>query len=424
MPTMDDYLDWRGDLSFDERPLNEVDNLILSTIAYLDLGGIVPGPGGGSVALGAALGELLRRAGGDLSPYVRSIARIESPTVERIARSRRFSHLSAHDYVARSDDASSLQFAALQVDVGRDETYVAYRGTDGSLDGWRENFMISYEVTEAQRMAASYLEDALAAPGAAGRRLFVGGHSKGGNLAAYAVAACPAGLLGRIERAFSNDGPGLPREVVPVGPREVLGERFVRIQPAYSVVGQIFDRVGEPRTYVRSTAFGVLQHDPTTWEVMGDGFVRADGLDVEAAASDETLNRWIQARDLPTRRSVTKELFDVLGAGGAQELDEIASSPQGIQRVLVSMGSMDEETKEVMRELVNGMLASTMAARRENATQAAAAIVKVARSTLGSYLRPRTASETDDTSEITSEATSAEPNEASTTPDPKRPSAR
>ena len=147
MPTMDDYLDWRGDLSFDERPLNEVDNLILSTIAYLDLGGIVPGPGGGSVALGVALGELLRRAGSDLSPYVRSIARIESPTVERIARSRRFSHLSAHDYVARSDDASSLQFAALQVDVGRDETYVAYRGTDGSLDGWRENFMISYEVT-------------------------------------------------------------------------------------------------------------------------------------------------------------------------------------------------------------------------------------------------------------------------------------
>ena len=88
------------------------------------------------------------------------------------------------------------------------------------------------------------------------------------------------------------------------------------------------------------------------------------------------------------------------------------------------MGSMDEETKEVMRELVNGMLASTMAARRENATQAAAAIVKVARSTLGSYLRPRTASETDDTSEITSEATSAEPNEARTTPDTKRPSAR
>lgn len=420
MPTMDDYLDWRGDLGFDERPLNEVDNLILSTIAYLDLGGIVPGPGAGSVGLGAALGELLRRAGGDLAPYVRSIARIEAPTVERIARSRRFSHLAAHDYVARSDSARSLQFAALQVDVGPDETYVAYRGTDGSLDGWRENFMISYEVTEAQRMAASYLVRALAP----GRRLFVGGHSKGGNLAAYAVAARPAGLLGRIERAFSNDGPGLPREVVPKGPREVLGERFVRIQPAYSVVGQIFDRVGEPRTYVRSTAFGVLQHDPTTWEVMGDGFVRAGGLEAEAAASDEALNRWIQARDLQTRESVTKELFDVLGAGGAQELDEIAASPQGIQRVLVSMGSMDEETKEVMRELMNGMFASTMAARRENATQAAAAVVRAARTTLGSYLRPRIPSETEETTEITSEATSAEPNEASTTPDPKSPSAR
>ena len=40
-----DYLDWRGDLSFDRDPFNEVDNLIFSEIAYADLRGIVPAPG-------------------------------------------------------------------------------------------------------------------------------------------------------------------------------------------------------------------------------------------------------------------------------------------------------------------------------------------------------------------------------------------
>ena len=31
-----DYLDWRGDLSFEQSGFNEVDGLILSILAYLD----------------------------------------------------------------------------------------------------------------------------------------------------------------------------------------------------------------------------------------------------------------------------------------------------------------------------------------------------------------------------------------------------
>ena len=32
-----DYLDWRGDLTFEQSPFNEVDNLILACFSYLDL---------------------------------------------------------------------------------------------------------------------------------------------------------------------------------------------------------------------------------------------------------------------------------------------------------------------------------------------------------------------------------------------------
>ena len=39
--TMHDYLYWRGDLSFDQDPFNEVDNLILSQLAYVDFDEIV-----------------------------------------------------------------------------------------------------------------------------------------------------------------------------------------------------------------------------------------------------------------------------------------------------------------------------------------------------------------------------------------------
>ena len=42
MANIFDYLDWRGDLTFAERPFNEVDNLILAEICYLDFSGFVP----------------------------------------------------------------------------------------------------------------------------------------------------------------------------------------------------------------------------------------------------------------------------------------------------------------------------------------------------------------------------------------------
>ncbi len=42
---IESYLTWRGDLTFQERPFCEVDNLVLSELAYLDLAGIVPPKG-------------------------------------------------------------------------------------------------------------------------------------------------------------------------------------------------------------------------------------------------------------------------------------------------------------------------------------------------------------------------------------------
>ena len=41
MAVISDYLDWRGDLTFEASPLNEVDNYIIATIGCPDLTGIV-----------------------------------------------------------------------------------------------------------------------------------------------------------------------------------------------------------------------------------------------------------------------------------------------------------------------------------------------------------------------------------------------
>ena len=37
-----DYLEWRGDLTFDQSPFNDVDNVILSQLAYVNFRDVIP----------------------------------------------------------------------------------------------------------------------------------------------------------------------------------------------------------------------------------------------------------------------------------------------------------------------------------------------------------------------------------------------
>ena len=134
MPNVVDYLNWRGDVELTERPFNDVDNLILATLSYLDFGGIVPPPGEGSIALGKACQMVMDETQGDVRQRVRSFAKLTDKFLIALAASRRFSSMTLHGYVDELDEEKSLQFSAVQIDVDPTYTYVSYRGTDSTLE--------------------------------------------------------------------------------------------------------------------------------------------------------------------------------------------------------------------------------------------------------------------------------------------------
>lgn len=379
MADMRDYLELRGDITLAERPFNDVDNLVLSTLAYLDLTGVVGGPGEPAVPVADACAELVRRAAGDLSSLVRSAAAVDERFVSALGASERLGTARLRDYVDERDDERVMQFSAVTVELSSGEIYVAFRGTDTTLVGWREDFALSFSVTEAQRAAASYLTAELERVAGAGGRALVGGHSKGGNLAAYAVASCPVELAAAVGRVWSNDGPGMDREVMPVGCHDVVGERYVRIIPAYSVVGRIFSD-DAPCTIVRSSASRSLQHDPMSWQVGPAGFVEAEGPDPECLLIERAFAAWLSRLDAQDRRLLTDELFDALEAGGATSFEDVLSSPSAAQAVLSALMGVDARTREMMLALLGELVGGAAAATREEvlraATQAAGSVAR------------------------------------------------
>ncbi|MBR1830634.1 MAG: DUF2974 domain-containing protein [Atopobiaceae bacterium] len=376
MANIVDYLAWRGDLTFAERPFNDVDNIILSTLSYLDFTDIVPGPGKGAVSLAQASNRVLEETEGNVDLRVRSLARLDPKMLLRLSSSRRFGHILLHDCVDKLDAGRSLQFAALQMDITPELTYVSFRGTDSSLVGWREDFMLSFTITEAQREALTYLECALADARSRGRKVYVGGHSKGGNLAIYAALSCPADLQDVIACIWNNDGPGISHKIIPTSPRELFGERYRRIVPAYDMVGIIFEHSNDPRTVVASSVTGAWQHDPFTWKVLPRGVEEADDLSSESKIMRSALKAWLSNVSLEERAVLVDQFFDALEASGATTLSEVTESVQSMKTVLSAMGGMDDSTKDLLRSLAGNMVAKTMESAANAAFRAAQGVME------------------------------------------------
>ena len=368
MPNMHDYLRWRGDLTLMERMFNDVDNIILACLSYLDFTGIVPAEGTNTgISLSHACEQLLARSNGDVTPYVRSLAHLNSKFVLLLAESRRFGSATLHSYVDVVDKSKALQFAALQVDLPNGETYVSFRGTDSTLVGWREDFMLSFTVTEAQRRAALYLERAARRAAKLDRLLRVGGHSKGGNLAIYAATCCSEEVRDHILRVYSNDGPGMAPEITPTSGWRIPSDRLRRIVPTYSVIGMLFARATDPRMIVVSDGAGFGQHDPTTWQVTRSGIDEARELLPDCVVLNKAIANWTEGVPLDERERVVGEVFDALASGGATRFDEIASSPEALQQVLRALGNADERTRDAAVALVQSTVSTSVGAAKKAA---------------------------------------------------------
>jgi hypothetical protein len=146
----------------------------------------------------------------------------------------RFADALLSSYVDIIGSESGMQFAALTIQLDDGTAFVAYRGTDNSVAGWREDFTMSFQVVPAQRHALQYLQSAqerLREP------IRVGGHSKGGNLALYAAANVRTTTQQRILAIYNNDSPGLSPDVADETALLHLRDRITTIVPEFAVIG-------------------------------------------------------------------------------------------------------------------------------------------------------------------------------------------
>ena len=345
MATIFDYLNWRGDISFNEDPFNEVDNLILAELTYTQFDGLT-GEDGEPVTI-----EEVRE--GFFGTHDRTeIKKDDNPIVrapllmDGMVSGRRFAGTELSFYVNMIDSEKDLQMAAVTYKLNDGSYYIAFRGTDNTIVGWKEDFTMSYlPETEGQRRAVEYLNKV--GP-LCGGKIRVGGHSKGGNFAVYASAFCNSEIRDKIETVYSNDGPGFRNEVMNKDEYIAVLPKVISIVPDTSVIGMLLTSKVE-HLIVDSSERGFAQHDGMSWQVMRNRFVPAWPSDLGLFIRN-TQTDWLSKLSDELRESFVDTLFSLFEATGMGTFDAMGDSKLKSAESIIS--AMQELPKKKQKELL------------------------------------------------------------------------
>ena len=348
-----DYISWRGDLSFLNSPINEVDALILSQLSYLNFKEIVPE---NFDSTGLTLAECSERFFNSADYESRSNVGmlINKKTIDLLkacGNSVRFGGLELLGYVERIDYHNEEQFCAVTFKFnakGNDGWhFVAYRGTDDTIVGWKEDFNLGYmETVPAQRDSVEYLEKVF--ENCKGR-LIVGGHSKGGNLALYAGSNVNDKIKKRIVWIFNNDGPGFSKSFFSSDGYKAIKEKERSFVPRLSVIGMLFCH-SDVFTTVQCDEKGMLiQHDPFTWHVLGNSFVTCEQTGRRSHIVDKAVNEWFDDMTKEEREAFVETIFTVLNDTDAKTNSELSSN------LLDSVGKILKATSKLSADKKNAV---------------------------------------------------------------------
>lgn len=344
-----DYLNWRGDLPMQTVPMNEVDGMVFARIAYLPFEAFDVLHGETTVKDAAA--SLLAAD----NPDGRIRQKNDAPLLRALRESDRFGNAQIVDFESRTDTVSQTQFAAVTLRLPDDSICIAFRGTDNTLVGWKEDFNMSFETeVPAQRDAVAYAQHVAKA---IDLPLIVGGHSKGGNLAAYAGMFVDEATRARIQTVYNFDGPGFNEATIS---SEEFGKVDMRIRtfvPQSSMIGILMWH-REPFTIVRSNGVGVFQHDAYTWQIMGGDFIKLSERTGHSHFADDTIKRWLEELKPDMRRQAIDGIYAVLSASNGMNVSDLFEA-RNTMSVLKAAGAMDEKTRSAVLEAFR-LLGSSM----------------------------------------------------------------
>ena len=349
MSNIIDYLQWRKDLTFAQDPFNAIDSLILSRAAYLRWEYIFEGEEQYTFQ------KAYRKYESDSLNDDKILADEDPQLFSLLAQSRRFQNCIISNFVCEHQEERSLQFCALIFHLEDHTHYIAFRGTDNTLIGWKENLNMCFQdVVGSQKAALRYIRDAANKHRG---KLRLGGHSKGGNLAVYSALFTLKSIQKRILEVDNFDGPGLSKKMYEKRKNHEIYQKVRIYYPQNSIIGRFLYQKERDYILIQSNKKGIYQHDLYSWQLLGKDFICADDFDRQSEVIEGAMNDFLEKITPSQREECVNVIFEVLSSTNEETFHDLSNNWLKNTSVLIkAISKIDMENKKVVLDSLKAFM--------------------------------------------------------------------
>lgn len=338
---MENFLDYlkNNQKSFKEESFNEVDSLVLAYLSYLHF-----------PSTKIKLKDL------DITKTTKVDKNREF--IKKVIKSKRYKDIDLCFFVEDTNDLIEKQFSAITFLLPNNTMYISFRGTDSTLTGWKEDFNMAYTLpVPSQKEALNYTEKVTKL---IPRNFYIGGHSKGGNLAVYAGCNLSKEISNRIIKIYSHDGPGFIKEFLTTSNYQDIKEKIEKVVPSSSIIGMLL-YTNEKYKIIKSSLGGILEHDPFSWLVENNNFIILKNLSDGTIFTNKVINDFLNSLSKKEREIFIDSLFTVLKSTNLTTLDEISKNfIIKLPNILIAIYKLDDVNKKYILKTIKALIKSCL----------------------------------------------------------------
>lgn len=343
MANINEYLDWRGDLPINKiTKFNEVDSMILARFSYLIFNKIKMNPE-----------ETIQSISKKMKDFENDEFRYDGDKelITKLGDSARFKDMRVTDFIENDDKETEKQFGAITIHISDKEMYISFIGTNSTIYGWKEDFNMSFmDSVPCQIAGKKYFEEV--AKKYPNKKIRIGGHSKGGNVAIYSAITANNDMQKRIVKVYNYDGPGFNKKIIDSIENKNIISKIVTYIPQDSVIGRILEHK-EKCIVVLSNEKGILQHDIYSWEIFRNDLIKLENVTDNSELINKTITDWLENTTPEHRKIFMDGIFELFYATNANTFGDISKKlPSNIVIILKTYKGISEEDRKTIMDML------------------------------------------------------------------------
>lgn len=332
------YIDNYGNYSFKEKEFNEIDNLIFSSLVYLDYSNTLIYDNKYTIK---EIGE----------SYLKDKIELNNKELllKTIVDKDRYKNIILYNFIHKKN--SDIQFGAMTFKLTSDLIYIAFEGTEKDISCFKEDaYLACFYPIPSQIEAIKYVNNTIKL---FGPKVIIGGHSKGGNLALVSSMYMKKYKQHKILRIYSNDGPGLRKLEFESNEYQKIKDKYIHIVPSESIVGVLLRN--DKYYVVKTNKKCIKAHSMFNW-IIDDNHLVSDKLSYKSKKLSNNLLLWLDNHDDNKRLKIVNDVFNILEEELNKSRFDVAIKK--LLDIILKLKDIDNDTKYLVKDLIFSIISN------------------------------------------------------------------